>query len=357
MRFDAGQVHWSPPKTFRAQASGNRKGRLPVAAVRPDYELTELNGSRLSTPGHPRPTPAGAICAVSYRAELRPTAWEILSHLVDPHASVVARSRLTGRRRPDDFEAGGLDEAAWSMDSAAAAAARLLGQPVTETGAGAQVEALRDDTVDLKLQDIITAVNGRPVITAVQLRAALAGLDDAELVIERQPGPADPAAPVRMVVPISRHDDGAWGIRVVTARRQLQHGLTATFDLPEDLRGPSLGLSCALSILDAYTGGQLAAGGTVVATGTVDLAGRVGGVGAIRYKARAVRAHPHVRRFLVPADPTSDVEDARQMLGSRVEVVAVATLAEAAEILLGFSLHRTSGQHRSSDRLGLSTAR
>lgn len=356
MRFDAGQVHWSPQKPIRAQTStGPRKGRLPVAAVRPDYELTELNGSRLSTPGHQRSTPAGAICAVSYRAELRPTAWEVLSHLMDPHASVVARSRLTGRRGPDDFEAGGLDEAAWSMDSAVAAAARLLGEPVTEVGAGAELEALRDDTVDLRLQDVITAVNGRPVVTAVQLRAALAGLDAAELAIQRPAAPGGSAA--SLVVPISRHADGAWGIRVVTARRQLQHGLKATFDLPEDLRGPSLGLSCALSVLDAFTGGQLAAGGTVVATGTVDLAGRVGGVGAIRYKARAVRAHPHVRRFLVPADPASDVEDARQVLGSRVEVVAVATLAEAAEILLGYSLHRTSGRYRSSDRPGLSTAR
>ena len=356
MRFDAGQLPWSPQEAFRAQTSaGTRRGRIPVAAVRPDYELTELNGSRLSTPGHQRPTPAGAICAVSYRAELRPTAWEILSHLVDPHASVVARSRLTGRRAPDDFEAGGLDEAAWSMDSAVAAAARLLGEPVTETGAGAEVEALRDDTVDLRLHDVITAVNGLPVVTAVQLRAALAGLDHAELTIQPPVEPTAPAVP--RLVPVRRHADGAWGIRVITARRQLRHGLTATFDLPEDLRGPSLGLSCALSVLDAFSGGQLAAGGTVVATGTVDLAGRVGGVGAIRYKARAVRAHPHVRRFLVPADPACDVEDARQVLGSRVEVVAVATLAEAAEMLLGFSLHRTSVRHRSTDRLGLSTAR
>jgi PDZ domain-containing secreted protein len=356
MRFDAGQVHWSPQPAVRARTStGNRRGRLPVAAVRPDYELTELNGARLVTPGYQRPAPAGTICAVSYRAELKPTPREILSHLMDPHASVIARSRLTGRRGVDDFEAGGLDEAAWSMDSAVAAAARLLGEPVSEIGAGAAVEALRDDTVGLRCQDIITEVNGRQVVTAVQLRAALAGLDEAELAVLRQTAPDGPA--LRLAVRVSRHADGAWGIRVVTARRQLRHGLDASFDLPEDLRGPSLGLACALSILDAFSGGQLAAGGAVVATGTVDLAGRVGGVGAIRYKARAVRAHPHVRRFLVPADPACDVEDAREVLGSRAEVVAVATLAEAAEVLCGFSLRRTSSRRRSTDRPGLSTAR
>ncbi|HET6211067.1 MAG TPA: S16 family serine protease [Jatrophihabitans sp.] len=354
MRFDAGQVPWSPAKTVRAHSSDGRRGRLPLAALRPDYELTELNGARLITPGQPRSTPAGAICAVSYRAELRPTAREIISHLIDPQASVVARSRLTGKRGIREVEDGGLAEAAWSMDSAIAAAARLLGEPVSETGHGAAVEAVRDDTTDLRLLDVITAVNGTAISTAVQLRAALAARDHAELVVERPNGSDQP--PTELQLQVRRHPDGTWGIRVVTARRQLRHGLAASFDLPEELRGPSLGLACALSVLDAFTGGQLAAGGTVVATGTVDQTGRVGGVGAMRYKARAVSAHPHVRRFLVPADPANDVDDARQVLGSRVEVVAVATLAEAAEQLCGFSLHRT-GHARSLDRLGLSAAR
>src|SRR6185437_8835400 len=119
MRFDAGQVPWTPSKTVRARTgAAGRRGRLPLAALRPDYELTELNGARLITPGQPRSTPANAICAVSYRAELRPTPREILSHLIDPQASVVARSRLTGQRGIHEVEDGGLDEAAWSMDSA-----------------------------------------------------------------------------------------------------------------------------------------------------------------------------------------------------------------------------------------------
>lgn len=327
---------------------------MPLAALRPDYELTELNGARLITPGQHRTEPANAICAVSYRAELRPTAREIISHLIDPQASVVARSRVTGRRGIDDFEDGGLDEANWSMDSAIAAAARLLGEPVSETGHGAAVEAVREDTTDLRRLDVITSVNGAAISTAVQLRAALAARHQVELVVERSNGPDQPATELQLRV--GRHSDGTWGIRVVTARRQLRHGLVASFDLPEDLRGPSLGLACALSVLDAFIGGRLAAGGTVVATGTVDQTGRVGGVGAMRYKARAVSAHPHVRRFLVPADSANDVDDARRVLGSRAEVVAVATLAEAAEVLCGFSLHRT-GLTRSTDRVGLSTAR
>lgn len=348
MRFDADRSTWQPAARVRVPAPSRHRGRLPVAAVRPDYELIGVNGSRLRTPGHERPAPAGAICAVSYRAELRPSAWEVLSHLLDRQSSVVARSRLTGGRSVEEFESAGSEDSAWSLDSATAAAAGLLGQPVREVGRGAAVEALRDDTADLHCEDIITAVDGSAVQTAIQLRAALAGLNSAQLTVVR--GLSADHDGVQLSVPVARHADGAWGIRVVTAGRVLRHGIDARFNLPEDLRGPSLGLACALSVVDAFTGGRLASGGTVVATGTVDLAGRVGGVGAIEYKARAVRAHPQVRRFLVPADPATDVDDARRILAGRAEVVAVATLAEAVEVLGGFSRHSTKGAQRSRDR-------
>jgi PDZ domain-containing secreted protein len=326
-----------------------------VAAVRPDYELIPLNGPRLQTPGHNRPTPAGAVCAVSYRAELRPSTWELLSHLVDPQASLIARSRLTGGRSIDEFEAAGLDDSMWSLASATAAAAALLGEPVRELGRGAIIEALREDTVGLHCEDVIIAVDGRTVETAVHLRTALAGLESAELTVLRGPQSDEPGTLSK--VPVTRHPDGTWGIRVVTADRVLRHGVDARFDLPEDLRGPSLGLACALSVVDAFTGGRLAAGGTVVATGTVDLTGRVGSVGAIEFKARAVRAHPHVRRFVVPAESGADVDDARRVLGGRAEVVAVATLAEAVEVLCGFRWRGKKVTHRSPDRQWVSTVR
>ncbi|HEY0168594.1 MAG TPA: S16 family serine protease [Jatrophihabitans sp.] len=355
MRFDAGQAAWNLPTPMRAPAPARRRGWLPVAAVRPDYELIPMNGARLQTPGHERPTPAGAVCAVSYRAELRPSTWELLSHLVDPQAAVVARSRLTGGRSVDDFEAAGLEDSTWSLESATAAAAAMLGEPVRELGRGAIIEAIRDDTVGLRCEDVIIAVNGKTVETAVHLRAALAGLDSAMLTVLLGPEADQPGALSK--VSLTRHSDGAWGMRVVTADRVLRHSLDARFSLPDDLRGPSLGLACALSVVDAFTGGRLAVGGTVVATGTVDMTGRVGGVGAIEFKARAVRAHPDVRRFVVPAESGADVDDARRVLGGRVEVVAVATLAEAVEVLCGFSWRGKKITRRSPDRQWASTVR
>ncbi len=345
MRFDGGQGTWTP--TVKAKVATRGRGRLPFAAVRPDYELIPVNGTRLNTPGHARRAPIGSINAVSYRAELRPSALEVLSHLMDPQAAVIARSRLTGGRSVDEFEAAGLDDSAWSLDSAIAAAAAVLGRDVQESGGGALVQAVREDVVELACDDVVTAVDGIPVTTASGLRSLLAGLDTARLTVRRA---ADLSrAEAELTLPVARCTDGTWGIRVVTASRVLEHGLSASFNLPEDLRGPSLGLACALSIVDAFTGGRLAAGGSVVATGTVDLAGRVGAVGAIEYKARAVAAHPQVRRFLLPAEAHDDVEQARRALAGKAEVIAVATLAEAVHVL-GSGSRNTKAMRRSLDR-------
>ena len=334
MRFESGgttgrQAPSLPLEPVRTSTSGTgrRSGRLRLAAVRPDYDLTTMNGARLQTPGHDRPAAANSISAVSYRAELEPSAWEVVKHVVDPTASVIPRVRVTGGASAAAVEAGGLIQSAWSMDSAIAAAAALLGRPVSESGTGALVEGVRFEASPLRLGDVIVAVDGERVTTAVELRALLAGRERAELEVRRDSSAED--------IRIRRAGDGSWGLRVITAGRSLQHGLAAEFTLPDDLRGPSLGLACALSVVDAYTGGSLAAGGAVVATGTVDLAGRIGGVGALRYKAQAVRAHPLVRRFLVPAEHASDVEVARRVLDGRAEVVAVRTLSEAVGVLQG----------------------
>lgn len=351
MRLDGGSNAWSHasvPPVPSAPARRRRTGRLPLAAVRPDYELIPVNGERLLLNGEAVPPPAGAICAVSYRAELRPSSREVLSHLFTRHASVVLRARITGGRSVDDYESAGVDDSEWSMDSATGAAATLLGLPVREVGGGAQIDAVRFDTVGIAERDIVVAADGRPVRTATDLRSALAGRNAVQLSVLRTLPDGRPDAP--RSVRLARHSDGSWGIRVATAERRLEHGLDVRFDLPDDLRGPSLGLACALSVIDAHSGGALAANGTVVATGTVDLAGRVGAVGAVEYKAWAVRAHPQVRRFLVPAEAPEDVEDARRVLGGKVEVVAVTTLAEAVEVLHGPV--RRSGKlvHRSADR-------
>ena len=330
MSWDASEIVWRPGAGLRLRGSVRRRG-VPVAAARTDWELLPVNGVRLRAPGQVRPVPAGAIYAVSYRAELRPSTVEVLSHLADPQAALVSRHRITGGVRVAEFEAAGGDESARSLESATAAAAGLLGHVVTETGRGARVDAVREGTPGLRCGDIIIAADGEPVTTAHELAAALSDATEAELDVVRDGLPG--RGPAEDVLLLRRRTGGTWGVRVSTEDRRLEHGVRVGFDLPGDLRGPSLGLACALSVVDAFTDGRLAAGGAVVATGVVDLQGRVSAVGAVKYKARTVRAHPRVRTFLLPAECGEDVADARRVLGDRVEVVPVATLDEAIRAL------------------------
>ena len=156
MRLDGDGGSWNhaaTPQVPTADASPvavpavrRRRGWLPLAAVRPDYDLIPLNGRRLVTQGLNRNTPTGSICAVAYRAELRPSSREVVSHLFGRDSSVLSRTRITGGMPVDEYEASGEKVAAWSMDSAIAAAAAVLGRHVEESGRGAVVEAVREDT-------------------------------------------------------------------------------------------------------------------------------------------------------------------------------------------------------------------
>jgi PDZ domain-containing protein len=255
----------------------------------------------------------------------------VLVHLLDLRSKVLPRRRITQGMPVEEFEAAGSVQTAHSLESAIAAAARHLGGAVVETGGGARLIDVRPDTGGVQSGDLVVGVDGTAINTARELEAALAERNTAAVDVLADPFPA--AGLAQRTVTLARHDDGKWGLRAVTSARAVRHECRAEFDLPADVRGPSLGLACALAVVDAYTDGRLAAGGHVVATGTVDLTGRVGSVGGIEHKARAAAAHPQVRRFLLPAEVDEDVRVARRVLDGRAEVVPVSTLADAVAAL------------------------
>ena len=96
-----------------------------------------------------------------------------------------------------------------------------------------------------------------------------------------------------------------------------------------DIGGPSAGLAFTLALLDELTSGDLMGPSHVVATGTISEDGSVGAIGALEQKAVAVKASG-ADLFLVPAGQSAnEMKRARQVVGSQVEIVQVATLDEA----------------------------
>lgn len=97
--------------------------------------------------------------------------------------------------------------------------------------------------------------------------------------------------------------------------------------------GPSAGLAFTLTLIDELTPGDLLGGRDVAVTGTIQLDGTVGAIGGLRQKASAV-AQAGVDVFLVPAAQSeADIEAARVAGGDDLEVIPVATLDEALEVL------------------------
>jgi PDZ domain-containing protein len=97
-----------------------------------------------------------------------------------------------------------------------------------------------------------------------------------------------------------------------------------SFDLGQEIGGPSAGLVFALAIYDKITDGALLGGRHVAGTGSIDPDGVVGPIGGIQEKiAGAEDAGAEV--FLVPAPDCGDLAG----LHTTMTLVKVATLTDA----------------------------
>lgn len=132
---------------------------------------------------------------------------------------------------------------------------------------------------------------------------------------------ADPDDPQRTLI-------GIWPADT----RRVETPFTVTIDTDE-IGGPSAGLAFTLALLDALSPGDLTGTQRVVATGTIDVDENVGAVGAIRQKAVAARA-AGATLFLLPRSQSDDeIAAAREIGGSAMRVVTVATLQDGLDAL------------------------
>lgn len=115
---------------------------------------------------------------------------------------------------------------------------------------------------------------------------------------------------------------------------------TASAELPFEVTiesgsigGPSAGLAFTLTLIDELTPGELTGGRTVAVTGTINIDGTIGPIGGLVQKTSAVKQGT-ATVFLVPAaQGEDDIAAARAVAGDDVEIVPVATLADAVQAL------------------------
>lgn len=264
---------------------------------------------------------------VNGNRERTPSWMELALAWFDPSRAVVPLDRIfpTGQTT----EERNTENAALMSDSqleASAAALRELGYDVPQE---IVVGTVADDGASagvLDLGDVITSLDGTPVSSVEEVRAAVQSGEGAPVTlgIEREGAETSVSVTPR------------WG--EVNGQQQwlLGVGLTAAFDLPVDVEiqinnvgGPSAGMMFALGIIDKMSPGDLTGGEHFAGTGTIDAQGNVGGIGGIRQKLFGAR-DAGAAWFLAPQANCNEVVG---HVPDGIRVFAVSTLEEALTVL------------------------
>lgn len=218
---------------------------------------------------------------------------------LDPSVAVVPTAVLyPSSETAQQVEQENTADMLQSQDDAVVAALRHLGLPVTLTVTVESVTAGGPSDGHLQTGDRILSVDGTPVGTSTEVRAAVAKKKPGEtvtFVVDRSGS--------TVTVPVvagSAPNDPTRAMVGFLPRDGYTSPVTVKVEV-EDVGGPSAGLMLTLGIVDKLTPGQENGGAHVAGTGTIDADGKVGPIGGIRQKLAGARS-AGATVFLVPAD-------------------------------------------------------
>ena len=312
------------PVPFVAYAPGDARPTSPRISI-DGVKTYPVNGQVLFvTVGLPRLTALG---------------W-LVGKLDPSKVDVFTEQQVFGSQTPSENRQENLRLMSYSKDFAAYVALKHLGYPVTVDHGGVVVQSLCLQTDangtctmqspvsdKLKVNDVITAVNGTPVNVIPDLSAILTGKqvgDPITLSITRD------GQPITVQSQLVQSSDGR-AIVGFYPNPSPPDSITFSFPFKVDIDsgqigGPSAGLAFTLGLLDALTPGDLSGGVKVAATGTISPTGDVGPIGGVKQKTVAVM-RTGAKVFLVPASEQAEAEAAAR--GSNLKVVGVNTLDDA----------------------------
>jgi PDZ domain-containing protein len=233
---------------------------------------------------------------------------------VPAHALVPPGSSFEERRRQN------LRAMSRSQEIAAAVALRELGYDVEADPGGALVVAVATDAPargKLENGDVIVAVDGEPVQTPDELRAAIGRHEIGESV--RLTVRADGKTRTEVVATIESPDAPRRPIVGINVEQLADVELPIDVDIDlGNVGGPSAGLAFALDVLEEL-GRDVDRGHRVAATGELQLDGTVTPVGGVKQKTIGAR-QTDVDVFVVPAGDNA-AEARRNAKGMRVIAV------------------------------------
>lgn len=276
--------------------------------------------------GHPTYPPQGQLFYTTVSVRERVNPYEALAGWLDPAVDVIPEQKVRGSVPPEEFERMNVEAMADSKTTAQVLALRQLGY--TNLGVGAEVVDVQPGlpaAAALKPNDVIVAIDGKPVATSSDAVAAIrarAPGDTLRMRITRAEGP-----PVDAEAVLGQGAEGRplLGVRLTT---KIQLPFEITIDSGRVV-GPSAGLAYGLELLDLLTPGELTGGSSVAVTGELLVDGTVGAVGGVGQKTVTVR-RAGIKVFIVPK---ANEAEARAQAGGKVEIRGVATFEEALKAL------------------------
>ncbi|MGA3219937.1 MAG: S16 family serine protease [Acidimicrobiales bacterium] len=264
--------------------------------------------------------------------------WEL--GLLGKQSQMVPAAEYVGSTPTSELGCQDTQEMVSADQDAALAALAQLHYKVAEVPDGVQIDAVLGSTpawqAGIKCNDIVTAVDGKPVLSSQQLVQTLAPVPPGTVVVltDHPAGGARAklvkvrlSSPPASVVAQGFQGKSYMGVELET-RVKLELPFPVSVEAGE-IGGPSAGLAFTLAIMDSVSNGKLTGGHNVAATGTIDPEGDVGQVGGVQEKTAAVeKAGAQV--FFVPQ---AEYQDAESVAGHGLVVVPVTTLGQVLQIL------------------------
>jgi len=326
--------------------------KVEFALVPADAQPVE---PRLSVEGIPTFASSGQIYFVTIREpQITLLDWLVIRH--EPSARFLSYTDKYGTQTEAQLLQSGQRQMTGAKDRATYVALKAAGFDVKRrngpaivdytvcqkpNAAGTKCDVEAPASKVLKPNDTITAINGSKITTLDDigpiLKTVKAG-DAVELTIIRD-GKEQKVSVQTIASPGENPPRTIIGFAPVdTTTVDLPKGLKVTFDT-EGIGGPSAGLAFTLTLIDQVTNGSLMGNQRIAVTGEIDIDGKVGAIGGLNSKAKAVE-QMGVKYFLVPAgqpgpgkDPNKpnpdSIEAARKVVGNHVQIIPVATLDEA----------------------------
>jgi PDZ domain-containing protein len=270
-----------------------------------------------------------------------------LLHTFANGTQLVPAGAVLGTTPPAQLACQDSQQMEGATSSASVVALRHLGYQVKENDLGAQLSQVAPGSpaaaAGLHCNDVVIAVNARPVHTSTDLVSAIRANSPGQkvAVTVHRAGSGGKLQtktfPVQLGAAPASLGPGRAGEAYLGVASMTQTTYTFPFNVNIDvgsIGGPSAGLALTLGILDLLSNGNLTGGHRVAATGTIGLDGTVGDVGGVAQKAVAVR-RAGAQVFFVPSD---ELKAAQSEAGS-MKIYPVQTLQQALNDLQALGGH------------------